>query len=335
MTDNLKQVIKEEFESSLEAFVRSSLPAQYRGMLDMVAYQMGWAEKAAGQTRGKRVRPMLVLFSALAASGEWRDALPAAWAVELIHNFSLVHDDIEDQSELRHGSPTIWVRWGVAQAINLGDLLFNLAYNAILELRKNLQPDAGLEAVNVLAHACTQLTGGQYLDLTYEKARAIEMEEYLHMIRGKTAALLAASAELGAVCAGASLETRTYLHEFGINLGLAFQMWDDWLGIWGDAQTTGKSVQSDLVSGKKSMPVLYALAQNKAFAKRWREGAIQPDDVQGISDLLVREGAQDFTQNQAKHYTRQAESALVRAKLNDNASLPLKELANSLLDRHY
>lgn len=335
MNDDLKQMIKAEYESSLERFVRVSVPIQYHAMLEMVDYQMGWGEQGAGQTRGKRVRPMLVLFSAIAAGGDWRNALPAAWSVELIHNFSLIHDDIEDQSQLRHGSPTIWVRWGVAQAINLGDLLFNLAYAALHELSKQLPAETVLEAVNILAQACTRLTSGQYLDLAYEKARSIKMAEYIHMVSGKTAALLASSAELGAVCAGASSETRTCLHEFGINLGLAFQMWDDYLGIWGDERITGKSVQSDLISGKKSMPVLYALEQNLAFARRWQDGAIRQDEVSRLSELLKQEGAQQFTQSQALLYTQQAREALARAGMNDKDSELLRELVHSLLDRHY
>lgn len=334
MNDNLKDMIKAEFESSLEGFVNSSLPEQYCGMIDMVAYQMGWAQ-GDNPGRGKRVRPMLALFSSIAVGGQWQDALPAAWAVELIHNFSLVHDDIEDQSELRHGKPTIWAKWGVAQAINLGDLLFNLAYAAILELRKNLRAETVLDAVDVLAQTCSRLTGGQYLDLSYEKAQSITMANYLEMISGKTAALLAASGELGAICAGAPAKTRSDLREFGINLGLAFQMWDDWLGIWGDKQITGKSAESDLISGKKSMPILYALEQNRAFAHRWHRGAIQLDEVPRLSELLIQEGAQQFVQSQAWMYTQRAQSALARAGMNENASLLLSELANTLLDRHY
>jgi len=333
--DNSLAAIRADFEDSLENFVRSSTPSRYNGMLEMVAYQMGWAiQGGSGTMRGKRVRPLLVLLAAQASDGDKEKTMPAAWAVELIHNFSLIHDDIEDQSQLRHGNPTIWVKWGVAQAINLGDFLFNLANCALNELRRYHPPEVSLEAALVLSEACTHLTGGQYLDLSYERDQSISLDDYIPMIYGKTAALLSAAAELGAVCAGASETVRTHLREYGSSVGLAFQMWDDWLGIWGDSVLTGKSSESDLVSGKKTMPILFSLKQNKRFARRWIAGPIQEHEVMQLSELLTQEGAREYSEIQAKKYTTRALASLSQSGLKEESTRLLRELTESLLNRH-
>ncbi|HEX2979271.1 MAG TPA: polyprenyl synthetase family protein, partial [Anaerolineaceae bacterium] len=215
----------------------------------MLAYHLGWEGDGAGsQAQGKRIRPLLVLLATNAAGGEWESALPAAAAVELIHNFSLIHDDIQDRSPLRHGRPTVWVRWGAAQAINAGDVMFTLAHLALFRLASALAPAAVLDAARVLDQACMNLTEGQYLDLSYEKRLDLAERDYWPMVGGKTAALLGCCVELGALVAGAEPAIRADFRQFGISLGLAVQAWDDWLGIWGDAALTGKSTESDLVS---------------------------------------------------------------------------------------
>ena len=321
-------------DKQLKNVVDCCIPEEFVRMKAMLAYQMGWEGPGAGiEAQGKRIRPMLTLLSAAAAGGDWKDALPAACSVELIHNFSLIHDDIQDQSTLRRGRDTVWVKWGMAQAINAGDLMFTLAFSGIWELKNRLSLHAMVDAYEILQTTCIRLTGGQYLDLYNEKARSLDLEAYWQMIGGKTAALLACSAELGAICAHASPEKCQSFFEFGEKLGLAFQVQDDWLGIWGDAARTGKSSESDLVSGKKSLPVVYGLSLRQNFAKRWLEGPILANEVSDVAILLEDEGVKDFTEKTANRLTNEALSALDQAAQESQGKSELLNLAEALIRR--
>jgi geranylgeranyl diphosphate synthase type I len=300
----------------------------------MMVYHMGWEpEDANPQTTGKRIRPVIVLLTAQAAGGLWEDALPAAAAVELIHNFSLLHDDIEDNSPLRRGRPTVWTKWGIPQAINAGDAMFTLAHLALIRLQETVSPAIAFKANQVLQQTCLHLTQGQYLDISYEKRKILSLQDYWPMVTGKTAALIAACTELGALIADTDEDTRTHYRRFGLNLGLAFQVLDDVLGIWGDSTKIGKSNTSDLVEGKKSLPVLYGMEKNGKFAERWIRGSITSDEVPGLAKQLEIEGGRDYAQNQADLLTQQALQSLEDANPQGEAGDALFELANFLLKR--
>lgn len=301
---------------------------------DMLAYHMGWkGENAGEEAQGKRIRPLLVLLSCASAGGEWQHAVPAAAAVELVHNFSLIHDDIEDQSPLRRGRPTVWNRWGVAQAINAGDAMFTLAQLSVLRLDKLNGAPAAVEACRLINTTSLRLTQGQYLDLAYEARPDLSADAYWSMVHGKTAALLAACTELGALAAGAGPDRREAFKEFGAALGLAFQAKDDLLGIWGDVALTGKSTDSDLLSGKKSLPIIFGLEQNGKFARRWSQGSITASEIPALAAQLEREGARDYTQRTANRLTEQALAALETAGPQGEAGDALVELAGRLLNR--
>jgi geranylgeranyl diphosphate synthase, type I len=310
-------------------------PEIYRPLRGMLAYHLGWEGPGSGpEAQGKRVRPLLLLLCAAAAGGDWKAALPAAAAVELLHNFSLIHDDIQDQSRLRRGRETVWVQWGVPQAINAGDLMFSLAQLAMLRLDAYHSPQVTLRAARIFQDTCIALTRGQYLDMSYETRQDLDLDDYWPMITGKTAALLAACAQLGGLIGDADPQSISAFRQYGEALGLAFQVQDDWLGIWGDSAVTGKSVDSDLVTGKKTLPVLYGLGQNGAFAARWRSGPITPAETGAIAALLIQEGAQEFTQAAADRLTRQATDALQTAVPASNpACQALTALTQKLLQR--
>jgi geranylgeranyl diphosphate synthase, type I len=300
----------------------------------MLAYHLGWEGEGAGaEARGKRIRPLLVLLTAAAAGGDWERALPAAAAVELVHNFSLVHDDIQDNSPIRRGRPTVWKQWGIPQAINSGDAMLTLAHLVLLRLAETSSPDIALQAARILQTACLHLTQGQYLDLLYEARGDLTLDAYWPMVKGKTAALLAACTELGALAAAAPPEKRQAYRLFGHDLGLAFQALDDILGIWGDASLTGKSADSDLLTGKKSLPVLYGLSQNGPFSYRWQQGAIRPEEVDSLAAQLEKEGAREFAQQAATRLTDQALQALSEAGPRGEAGEVLVALAGQLLHR--
>ncbi len=328
--------MRPEIESELKDVCAQLIPASAGGMLEMIRYHMGWAGEGAGlAAQGKRIRPILLLLCAAAAGGDWRKALPAAAGVELLHNFSLIHDDIEDHSDLRHGRPTVWKKWGIAQAINTGDAMFAISFLAVMRLDRSCPLKVCYRASKILMNACMDLTGGQHLDISYENERAIPMMAYWPMVQGKTAALLAACAEMGALVGGANTRQQSKFRQFGNALGLAFQSLDDILGIWGNEALTGKSAQSDLLTGKKTLPIAYALELNGAFADRWKAGPVTLEEVPFVIDLLEREGARAFAESEADRYTSEAVNALDAAAKESKALAVLHELADILLTRTY
>jgi geranylgeranyl diphosphate synthase type I len=340
MTDNINlldqymqeylPVIEEELVRAIKRTERDVLSELHQ----MLTYHMGWEGVGAGaETRGKRIRPLLVLLCCAATGGDWKRALPAAAAVELIHNFSLIHDDIEDNSSLRHGRPTVWKVWGIPQAINAGDTLYALAHLEILQLEETYSQSISVRAARILQEACLSLTQGQYLDLSYENRNDLSQDDYWPMANGKTAALLAACTHLGALISEVDIERQTYFNEFGRFLGLAFQARDDFLGIWGDFTLTGKSIDSDLVSGKKSLPVLFGLAKRGLFAERWLRGPITPDEVPSIAQMLEDEGGRSYSEQMVIQHTSRAHQMLESANPEGPAGLALKQLTGLLLNR--
>ncbi len=300
----------------------------------MLTYHMGWTGEGSGpEAQGKRVRPLLVLLTCAACNADWKSALPAAAAVELIHNFSLVHDDIQDNSDKRRGRMTVWKKWSMPLGINVGDALFVLSNQAVLDLSPAYPAETVVKAAAILHATCLDLTRGQYLDMSYETRTELALEDYWPMISGKTAALLAACCEVGALLGGADAATQEAYRDFGHYLGLAFQVQDDLLGIWGDSALTGKSTESDLVAGKKSLPVLFGLGKEGGFARRWAEGPVRPEEVGPLADQLAKEGARLFTQETADRMTDLALQSLRMADPQGEAGEALFELAQKLLSR--
>ncbi len=300
------------------------------GLDEMVAYHMGWIGGDAG---GKRIRPLLVLMSCGGVCGDWARALPVAASVEFIHNFSLVHDDIQDQSPTRRGRETLWKRWGAAQAINAGDALFALATLATLESDCPALPAAaGGAALKALARACIELTRGQYLDLKAESAAQASLEFYWEMIRAKTGALVGAACAAGGLAGDAPVDQVASLEDFGLHLGLAFQIRDDVLGLWGDPSLTGKSTISDLESRKKSLPILFGLERCDEF-RALLAGPFEPLKAPAMLRALESCGAREFAQAEGARMTGKAAAALERAHLLPEYDAALHELTASLLTR--
>lgn len=301
---------------------------------EMLTYHMGWTGENAGpEATGKRIRPLLVLLASAASGGNWQSALPAAAAVELLHNFSLIHDDIQDNSDKRRGRSTVWVKWGTPQAINAGDGLFVLSNLAITDLIASYPAEIVVKAAQILHETCLDLTRGQYLDISYENRLDLGVEDYWPMISGKTAALLSSCCQIGALLGTSDESTLEAYRSFGHYLGLAFQVQDDILGIWGNEAVTGKSVASDLVKGKKSLPVLVGLDKKGKFAQRWAQGPIQPAEVEEIAQLLASEGGYGYTQEISKQMTDLAINSLREADPQGEAGDALMDLADKLLKR--
>jgi len=192
---------------------------------------------------------------------------------------------------------------------------------------------AALEAYRILTDTCIRLTGGQHLDISFEDVLTLPVEAYWPMVSGKTSSLISACVRLGGICAGPDGKTIAELHTFGHSLGLSFQIQDDCLGIWGVAAETGKSNANDLITGKKTLPILYGIQQNKGFAAEWNMGQVSELNYEHLADLLVEDGAKAFSESQAARLTNEAMMALNRAGFNNEAGEALRKLAESLLYR--
>ena len=310
-------------QADLQAFAGQlkSDPVLYQ----IVEHHFGWAEASV---RGKGVRPLLCLLCCAAAGGDWKAALPAATAVELIHNFSLIHDDIQDRSEFRRHRQTVWKVWGEALAINAGDALFSLA--RLSTQRLALPPSRLLSVHLILDEACLELTRGQQRDLGFSSNGEGTLARYLRMIEAKTASLLGASAAAGAMVAGAPASRQAAFQAFGRELGLAFQILDDVLGLWGDpGQPTCRSGQ-DLLERKPSFPALYALEHEPSFAALWDDSTSQLTTLLGA---LEAAGSREAADRTAGEYTTACLTSLAAAKPEEAAAAALRNLANGLLHR--
>jgi geranylgeranyl diphosphate synthase, type I len=218
-------------------------------------------------------------------------------------------------------------------AINAGDALFVIANQAALDLKAHYPAEMVVRSAEILNNICLQLTQGQYLDMSYEERTDLKLEDYWPMIGGKTSALLSACTQIGALLGYANEEKIELYRQFGYTLGLAFQVQDDVLGIWGDESVTGKSAASDLVEGKNSLPVLFALEKNGEFAKRWRQGPISQAEVGAVADLLEKEGGKAYADKMSAELTEKALGYLDQADPQGEAGEAIRGLANMLLKR--
>ncbi len=337
--------------STLDDFLADLLPrveAEMSAVLDsfsapplfstMLKYHLGFADAAGNATRapsGKRLRPALLMLACEVCNGDPAAALPAAAAVELLHNFSLIHDDIEDRDGLRRGRPTVWRLWGEAQAINAGDAMFAMAHLALLRCaERGLNPAHVLAAMRTFDEMCVKLTIGQHLDLSFESRSDLTVAEYLQMITGKTAALIAASCAIGAQLAGATPDQTDALIEFGQQIGTAFQMQDDLLGIWGDPEQTGKH-STDLAHRKKTLPVLYAAERNPDLRRRYFQDRtpLSQADLAWVKAAVEEAGGRKYAESLASEAHQLALDALRRIPEHPARHL-LFELSQRLIGRN-
>lgn len=328
------QPLLSDIELELQKQVSRLDTPRTKAFHEMLTYHMGWTGDGAGpEATGKRIRPLMLLLCASSCGTDWHSALPAAAAIELVHNFSLVHDDIQDNSPRRRGRDTVWVKWGAPMAINIGDALFVISNQAIIDLKEDYPAEIVVKAAEILNNTCLELTRGQFLDISYEERNDLTVEDYWPMIAGKTAALLSASCHLGSLLGAADESKQEAYRSFGHYLGLAFQVQDDILGIWGDETVTGKSAASDLVEGKNSLPVLAGLGKKGKFAERWAQGALQSKEVEEMKRLLASEGGLIAAQDASKQMTDLALLSLREADPQGEAGEALSELADKLLRR--
>ncbi|HUB71487.1 MAG TPA: polyprenyl synthetase family protein [Acidimicrobiales bacterium] len=305
---------------------------------DVVSYHLGWTDADGGPVEGKGgkgIRPALALLSAEAAWAEADVGAPGGVAIELVHNFSLLHDDLMDGDRERRHRSTVWALWGPGVAILAGDALSNLATDVLL---KTDNP-AGPAAAAALGEATAEMIAGQADDLAFEKRQSVSIEECMAMSTAKTGALLGCAASIGAILAGASPTTVRALRDFGRHLGVAFQAVDDLLGIWGDPATTGKPAGNDIRQRKKSMPIVAALTAGDDEAQELQsvlyssDGALGPDEVARATWLVEACGGREWTAARAKAHLDAALGSLERARLSAVPRRALADLAVYVVER--
>ena len=306
----------------------------------MQEYQLGWRDEAlnpASFDPGKLLRPYFVLLGCQAAGGDPQQALPLAAGIQLIHDFSLIHDDIEDVSDTRRGRATVWKVWGLAQGINAGDGMFVVSHLSIHRLSElGVPAEIILELLKRFDQTILTICEGQYLDLSFEGSLQVSEADYIAMISRKTAALIAAACGLGAILGGASQALANALFDAGQNLGLAFQVQDDVLGIWGNPTETGKPFAADIERRKLSLPIIHALEHadlRDELAQLYAQPSAGSAETHRILTILEQAQSRSYTEHVAYTYHHQGLAALDAAQ---GVAAPLAELraiANSLVGR--
>jgi len=301
-------------------------------------YHLGWTDvdgTALGGKGGKGVRTALAIVSAEAAGAPGAVGVPGAVAIELIHNFSLLHDDIIDTDRERRHRPTVWALFGVGSAIIVGDALMALAPQVLLE---EITPER-VNAARRLFDATAAMIAGQADDMAFETAENVSLADCLRMVERKTGALLAFASSVGAVLAGACPDIVDALESYGRNLGIAFQALDDVLGIWGDPRVTGKPVGGDIAQKKKTLPVCAALACGRPAADELRAifaaGALDSRTIARASELVETCGGRAFTEQLAETNLNLALDALRSGALDDHAVTELEALARFVTKRDH
>ena len=284
---------------------------------------------------GKRLRPYMVIRSCQILGGKSSTAMIAASAVEMVHNFTLVHDDIMDNDEMRHGVPTVHKKFGMPIAILAGDVLFSKAFQIISESK--LSPNANAHLISRLAKACVDVCEGQLLDIKMADEKRIPTEaEYITMIGKKTAALFDVSCAMGAICATNKPKDISNLSDFGRNLGIAFQITDDLIGVMGDPKVTKKPVGNDLREGKKSLPILMAIKlakgnEKKTILKAFGNSKISKKDLNKAVEVIRSLGIEEKVRNQALKYAEKSEKSLIKYK--GTAKIELTALLDFVVKR--
>lgn len=280
---------------------------------------------------GKRLRPAILILVAEAVGSDIKSVLPAAVSVELVHNFTLIHDDIMDRDALRRGMPSVHVRWGEAGAILAGDTLYSKAFEILSKVEN--EPVRLLKCVSVLSQACTEICEGQWLDMDFERRKTVNEAEYLEMVEKKTSILYATAARMGALLGGASDEVAEALSEYGRLIGIGFQIYDDVLDMVSPQEVLGKVRGSDLKEGKYTLIVIDAFRKGvklEVFGK----GSATREETEAAVEVLSECGSIDYVKKLAISYIEQG-----KAKLDVLADCPEKalllQLADYMISRNY
>jgi geranylgeranyl diphosphate synthase type II len=289
------------------------------------------------QLGGKRMRPVLVLISTELFGADVLKALDAAIGIELFHNFTLMHDDIMDKAPLRRGNPTVHVKWNESAAILSGDVMFVEAYKLMIKVEDSILRDV----LDIFSDTASGVCQGQQADMNFEKRDHVSLDEYIEMIRLKTAVLLAGSMQIGALIGGAEKEQADLLYEFGENLGLAFQLQDDILDVYGDPEKFGKQVGGDILADKKTFLLIKAreLAKGETALEldKWlnNSNVIPENKVNAITAIYNSIGVRKLAEAEMENYVLKALNALDKIAVDNSRKELLRKFAEHLLIREH
>ena len=313
---------------------------------EIVDYVFGWdltPEQVvlSRKVSGKKIRPLFMALVAQTIGGDYRHVLPAGAALEFLHNFTLIHDDVMDKSPQRRHRPAVWTRWGTTQAINAGDALYALANLACVRLlNTGTPPGKVVRVLQTLSQACLQTAEGQILDVDFEAREDVSPAEYVTMVSNKTGTLIEAAAAIGALLSTDDESVVQAYARFGRHLGIAFQIRDDYLGVWGDEARTGKSATSDIRERKKSYPALVGVerardADGAGLRRLYAQESLSDQDIQAVLAILDRAGAATQTEQVAEHYFRTAMEELANTGIENEAQNLIRRYAAFLVQRTY
>ena len=343
MEANAEQQIAElarRYLPDVERYLREAVAAS-DDLAPMMRYHLGWEnlEGAPASGGGKALRPVLCLAACEMSGGDWHDALPAAAGLELVHNFSLVHDDIQDGDETRRGTPTLWRIHGVPAALTAGNAMRVVADQTADGLSaRGTAPEVAQGTIAELTRRYLEMIEGQYLDLSFEAAEHVSVADYLDMIGRKTGALIESAMHMGALVATGDEATARGFGECGKRLGLAFQVRDDYLGVWGDPAFTGKPVGADIRRKKKSLPAVYLFDSAPDDERPWLEETYRAEEIEGerldgVMAMLERLGGGPYVQRIAEEQAQLAVVAVDALDIPDDAKQLLGAVAEFFATR--
>ena len=332
-----------EYRADIGIALRDAL-CHDSSVYNLLRYYMGWVDpegKAASGTEGKNQRPTLCLFACEAVGGRREQAMPAAAALELIHNFSLIHDDIQDRDETRHHRKTLWAIWGIPKALVAGNVLRIVADSTLDDLRSSDVPSGRvMRAIGQLTQAYLEMIEGQYLDLWFEGQHEVGIKQYLDMIARKTGALIRCSFTMGALIGSPEAGVAEAFRESGKALGFIFQVRDDILGIWGEEESTGKPVGADIRRKKNSFPAVYAMSEAKGEDKRhlrciYGKGELSDSDVEDVLHIMDGLGVREHAHALAVEHGELAVNAISPVEMDRRARREYEGLVEFLLHREH
>jgi geranylgeranyl diphosphate synthase type II len=296
-------------------------------------YDVYEASKYIMDMNGKRIRPLLTMLSSQMFGADIKMSLPIALAVEIFHNCTLVHDDIMDKANKRRGLPTVHKKYSQNIAINTGDLMFALSYKYLNQTKK----DNIVELNNIFNDTIVKVIEGQSLDMKYENIDIVSESEYLEMIKGKTSVLLACALKMGAWVANASPKNQKLIYDFGLNLGLSFQIQDDYLDAFGDNKKVGKKIGGDILLNKKTILQIktneFSNTNQKAALLKLKNEKDKSKKINGIKKLMEETGAKKYTENLIENYYKKSIKNLSSIEISDGRKMPLLEMAKYLKER--
>jgi len=334
--------ILEKYRDEISEALKISISDQSIFVYEMLRYCLGWVDKTGEPVKGvpgKALRPSLCLFACESVGGRVTNAMPTAVSLELIHNFSLIHDEIQDFDEVRHHRPTLWSIWGAPKALVAGDVLRMIADRS-LEAYGDIDVGTTLRQVALLTEACLDMIEGQYMDISFEGKSSVTLYQYMNMIARKTGALIRSSIHLGSIIGSSDDEVARMFRRSGQSLGYVFQIRDDILGTWGKEYLTGKPVGSDIRRKKNSLPIVYAMSESQGVAKKalkevFSKNELEDRDVELVLEIMEDVRSMEYSQGLAEEFCDKALDTLREARLSRDAMDDFGELVHFLANREF